>query len=52
VLLLYAAGLRFDTIDEKIEDVVFPAIQEAIWDFSSPPFRKLIIGDQRRAACR
>lgn len=45
VLLIYAEWLRINTIDEKTEDVVLPAIQEAIRE-SSMPFTRLIILDQ------
>jgi hypothetical protein len=45
ILLVYAEGLRINTIDEKTEDVVLPAIQEAIRE-GSMPFTKLIILDQ------
>jgi hypothetical protein len=46
VLLVYAEWLRLNTINEKTEDVVSPAIQEAIRDTSTLPFMKLIILDQ------
>jgi hypothetical protein len=45
VLLVYAEGLRINTIDEKTEDVVLPAIREALQE-SSMPFTSLIILDQ------
>ena len=44
VLLVYAEWLRINTIDEKTENVVLPAIQDAIRE-SSIPFTKLIILD-------
>jgi hypothetical protein len=44
VLLLYAEGLSFNTIDEKTEDVVAPVILEAVGN-SPVPFTKLIILD-------
>jgi hypothetical protein len=44
VLLVYSELLRFNTIDEKTEDVVVPVILEAVGN-SSLPFAKLIILD-------
>jgi hypothetical protein len=45
VLLVYAERLRINTIDEKTEDLVLPAIHEAMRG-KSMPFTKLIVLDQ------
>ena len=46
VLLVYANRLRFETIDDRTEDIVLLAMQTALHDMQSLPFRKLIVLDQ------
>jgi putative transcriptional regulator len=46
VLLVYAERLRFNTIDDRTENVVLPAIGIALQGVQTTPFEKIIVLDE------